>query len=213
MPERDDTMSDDKTRETFQPGSCSIEPDATDCMLAPEESSENVSVGRWLFETLAVVVLALLLATGIKTYVMQPFLIPSGSMEPTLQISDRVLADKLSFRLRQPEQGDVVVFLSPDSGSTDYIKRVIAVGGQTVDIRNGAIYVDGKRLSEPYTHGQVNTPGTVELPITIPDGYVWLMGDNRSESEDSRWFGAQPVSRMVGRAMNIYWPLSHIAGL
>lgn len=223
MLQRADIMPDDKTREPDRPGSCAAPsiasadgPSVTigppDGMTSPE-GGIDLSVRHWLLETLVVAIIALVLGAGIKAFVVQPFLIPSGSMEPTLRVGDRVLADKLVYRFRQPRQGDIVVFLAPASASTDYIKRVIAVGGQSVDVRDGVVYVDGKRIIEPYTHGQVDLPGTVPLPTKVPAGEVWLMGDNRTQSEDSRWFGPQPVSRIVGRAVCVYWPLGHITGL
>lgn len=176
--------------------------------------SEETSFGRWLIETVLLVALAFLLAQGIKTFLVQPFVIPTGSMIPTIEIGDRVLADKLSYRLNEgPIEGQVVVFDDPTGQHPQLIKRVIATAGQEVDVRDGAVFVDGERLDEPYTHGKRTDPGSVPFPITVPDGQVWLMGDNRPNSGDSRFFGPRPVSTVRGRAFWTYWPPSHFGPL
>lgn len=169
--------------------------------------SSDSSFGRWLIETVVLVALAFALAQGIKAYVVQPFIIPTGSMIPTIEIGDRILADKLVFRFtREPQAGDIVVFDDPSDQHPQLIKRVIAVAGQTVDIRDGKVVVDGETLDEPYTYGKETVPGTEDLPVTVPDGELWLMGDNRPESGDSRFFGSRPVSSVRGRAFWTYWP-------
>jgi signal peptidase I len=181
---------------------------------AGKPAQEETSFVRWLVETILLVLAAFLLAQGIKTFVVQPFVIPTGSMIPTIEINDRVLAEKISYRFfRQPEQGDIVVFDDPTGAHPQLIKRVIAVGGQTVDIQDGAVYVDGKKLNEPYLHGVRTDPGSVPLPVKIPVGYVWLMGDNRPNSGDSRFIGPQPISAIRGRAVWTYWPLSRFGPL
>jgi signal peptidase I len=179
----------------------------TDQIVAPEQ--ETTSTARWLIETALLVLLAFALAQGIKMFIVQPFVIPTGSMEPTIAIGNRVLAEKLSYTKlfgKTPSYGDIVVFDDPAGQHPQLIKRVIAVGGQTVDVKDGAVWVDGQRLVEPYTHGQPNEPGTVRLPMRIPQGYVWLMGDNRTNSGDSRFFGPVPVDRIRGHAVWTYWP-------
>ena len=172
------------------------------------EGQEETSTVRWLVETALLVLLAFALAQGIKTFLVQPFVIPTGSMEPTIAIGNRVLAEKLSYTLfgKTPQYAQIVVFDDPAGEHPQLIKRVIAVGGQTVDVRDGAVWVDGKKLDEPYTHGKPNEPGTVQLPITVPAGYVWLMGDNRTNSADSRYFGPVPVDKVRGHAVWTYWP-------
>jgi signal peptidase I len=169
---------------------------------------ETTSTARWLIETALLVLLAFALAQGIKMFLVQPFVIPTGSMEPTIAIGNRVLAEKLSFTVlgKTPSYGDIVVFDDPAGQHPQLIKRVIAVGGQTVDVKDGAVWVDGQKLDEPYIHGEPNEPGTVPLPITIPQGSVWLMGDNRTNSGDSRFFGPVPVENIRGHAVWTYWP-------
>ena len=174
---------------------------------------QNSSFLRWVIEFVVLVAAAFLLAMGVKTWVVQPFYIPSGSMEATLQIGDRVLVNKFIYRFTSPKRGDVVVFMSPESDSTDLIKRVIATGGQTVMIRAGVVSVDGKPLVEPYVSPGNRDDYTLPSPVHIPRGSVWVMGDNRGNSSDSRVFGPRPVSAILGRAFCIYWPVQRMRGL
>lgn len=181
--------------------------------IAGAKHKQPVGFGRWLVETALMVALAFLLAQGIKSYVVQPFVIPTGSMEPTIMIGDRVLAEKLSYRFRNPEPGEIVVFDDPTGEKPQLIKRVIAVGGQELDIRNGLVFVDGQQLREPYVRGEITEIGTQPMPVKIPEGYVWVMGDNRPNSGDSRFLGPQPITGVRGHAFGVYWPLNHIAKL
>jgi len=177
------------------------------------ENAEPSTV-RWIVETFIMVVLAIAIAQGIKTYLIQPYLVPSGSMLPTIQLKDRVLANKLVFRgFAEPKYKDIVVFDDPTGEFPTLIKRVIAVGGQTVDLKNGAVYVDGKKLDEPYTYGKPSYPQAISMPITIPKGYIWVMGDNRTNSGDSRTFGPVKLSTVRGRGFWTYWPLGHFKAL
>jgi signal peptidase I len=184
--------------------------------LADERSArsvqreETMSFGRWLIELVVLVALAWVLALGIKTYVVQPFIIPSSSMEPTLLISDRVLVNKFVYRLGEPKPGDIVVFVSPEDGRTDLIKRIIAVAGQTVDIQDGKVFIDGAQLVEPYVNSAYPDHYDSDAPVKVPPGTIWVMGDNRANSKDSRFIGPQPVSKVLGRAFAIYWPLSRL---
>ncbi len=182
-------------------------PDETMRTDGSSSASEETSIARWLVETALLVLLAFALAQGIKYFLIQPFVIPTGSMIPTIEIGDRVLAEKLTYRFSHPpHKGEIVVFDDPMGQHPQLIKRVIATEGQTVEVKNNGVYVDGKRLDEPYVHGKPTTPGTVPTPITIPAGYVWLMGDNRPNSGDSRYFGPRPVDTVRGRAFWTYWP-------
>lgn len=177
------------------------------------------------------VVSALLLAFLVKTFLVQAFYIPSGSMIPTLEIDDRVLVEKVSYRFRMPERGEVIVFRRPgaprpeaslgDSVRTffegfgllrprhdiDLIKRVVGLPGETVEVRDGRVYVDGLALEEPYAHVDVfDHPATV-----VPAGHLFMMGDNRPNSDDSRGsLGTVPVDHVVGRAFVIMWPPVHV---
>ena len=175
----------------------------------PPGSHARRSGLRNTVEWVVIIGAALLAAVLIKTYLLQAFYIPSSSMEHTLEIQDRVLVNKLSYRLHDVRRGDVVVFERPptDVGQIrDLIKRVIGLAGETVEGRDGAVYVNGRRLGEPYLG-----TGTVTAqfgPQQIPAGHVWVMGDNRGNSSDSRVFGAVPESRIIGRAFVRVWPIT-----
>lgn len=170
----------------------------------------ETSLGRWLLETAILILLAFALAFGIRTFLVEPFIVPTGSMIPTIQINNRVLAEKITFRfVRPPRYGDIVVFPDPKGEHPHLIKRVVATGGQTVDLRGGKVYVDNTVLVEPYTHNLPSMPLTREysFPLKVPEGYLWVMGDNRTNSGDSRVFGPIPVSEVQGRGVWTYWPL------
>lgn len=154
-------------------------------------------------------VVAVLIAFFLKAFIIQPFWIPTGSMIPTLMPNDRVLAVKFIYRFTEPKPGDIVVFLPPNGESKDYIKRVIAVGGQTIAIKDGKVYVDGKPLNEPYLSPELYDSGSMD-ELKVPEGHVFVMGDNRPNSLDSRVFGPVPVSTIIGKAVLIYWPPSRI---
>src|SRR5215468_4272558 len=166
---------------------------------------------------------ALLLALVIRTFVVQAFKIPSGSMLPTLQVGDHILVNKFIYGprleipltqlslgrlpgLRKPKPGDVIVFIWPKDRSKDFIKRVIAVEGQTVEVRNKQVSIDGKPWDDPHAtfspgHGQSDNSG----PFTVPAGHVFVMGDNRDQSYDSRFWGPVPIADIKGEALVIYW--------
>jgi signal peptidase I len=180
---------------------------------------------------------ALVVAVLVKTFLVQPFYIPSESMLPTIEINDRVMVNKLAYRFGEPQPGDIVVFLNPNltaddldetipeavirsvleavgvrtRGQDDLIKRVVATEGQTVEINGGVLRVDGETASEPYL-----APGT-EMgdfeEVTIPDDHVFVMGDNRNSSLDSRRFGPIPTVEIVGKAVLRIWPLDRVGGV
>ncbi len=149
----------------------------------------------------------------LHTFLIQPYRIPSGSMEDTIEIGDMVLAEKVSYAFGEPEPGQIVTFEDPQIPSRTLIKRCIATGGQTVDLVDGFVVVDGVVLDEPYTEGKPSEPlsnSSIVYPYTVPDGYIWVMGDNRTNSQDSRYFGAIPVVSVTGHAVVTYWPIDHI---
>jgi signal peptidase I len=193
--------------DTPDPGSANQTPEEP-LPHVPEEPAEvRPSFLRWALELVALVVIAWIVALAVRTWVIQPFTIPSSSMENTLQIGDYVLVNKFVYRFQSPKPGDVVVFLSPDGDNRDYIKRVVAVGGQTVDVRDGVLYVDGVAKDESYVNSSMPDDYTADGPVTVPAGTVYLMGDNRANSRDSRFFGPQPLGRILGEAFVIYWPI------
>ena len=181
------------------------------------EESPALSARRWLLETTFLIVLAFAVAQGTRAFAIQPFIVPSGSMIPTIELHNQLLVEKVTYRfIHPPSRGDVVVFDNPDPNNQVekiFIKRVIATQGQTVDILDGKVWVDGNELDEPYVHGKVTAPGTIRTPITVPPGEVWLMGDNRPNSGDSRFFGPQPISHVRGRAFWTYWPPTEFGAL
>ena len=190
-----------------------------------------------LVELVGIVVVALALALGIQAFLVKPFKIPSGSMEPTLNIDQRVLVDRVSFRFTNPSRNDVVVFHPPkgsdtnscgveqrpgeacrkptdDRSDTNFIKRVVAIEGDRLSIRRGGVILNGKPQSEPFTRPDAGC-GICNLPrtITIPKDHVFMMGDNRGESDDSRQWGPVPEDWMIGKAFVTYWPPNRVGGL
>ena len=161
---------------------------------------------RGAFEWIAVIAIALVATFLIRTFVVEPFVVPTGSMESTIEIGDQILAQKVSLELGQPvKQGDIVVFHNPD-GTSEHdvlVKRVIATAAQTVDLQDG--------MSWPLS---VQAPGAqVSYPYTVPDGCVWVMGDNRENSADSRYFGPVDRSDLIAVALVRYWPLNRIGAI
>ncbi|MDZ4167330.1 MAG: signal peptidase I [Coriobacteriia bacterium] len=176
-------------------------------------TDERPSFIRWVAELVLMVALAFLLATGIRTFIIQPYVIPSGSMIPTIELWDRVIANKFIYRFAEVEPGDIVVLDDPTDSVPTLIKRVVAVGGQTIDLVDGSVLIDGAALDEPYTHGKPSLPQTVTFPYVVPEDSVWVMGDNRTDSQDSRYFGAVPVAEVRGKAFFRFWPIDRIGSL
>ena len=168
---------------------------------------------RGALEWVLILLGAVAVAFVIKTFLFQAFYIPSVSMEPTLKVKDRVIVNKLSYDFHEVHRGDIVVFKSPpgEESSTvkDLIKRVIGLPGETVEARDGQILIDGQPLTEPYLEDGVRT-GPME-PHKVPPGHVWVMGDNRPNSKDSRYFGAIDEDLIVGRAFVRVWPLPKLS--
>lgn len=167
---------------------------------------------RLLIEIVVIIAVAIGLATLFTHFVIQPYEIPSGSMEDTIEIGDRVFSEKVSYAFGEPQRGDIITFEDPTDPDRILIKRVVATEGQTVELRNGLVYVDGVPLNEPYTldRPSEDLESGIEYPYTVPAGYVWVMGDNRTNSADSRVFGAIPVDSITGRAIFRYWPLDRL---
>jgi signal peptidase I len=172
------------------------------------------SRARNLIEWVVILGGALLAALLIKTFLFQAFYIPSGSMEPTLKIGDRVLVNKLSYQWSDIERGDLIVFARPDlpagaeAAVKDLIKRVVGLPGETIEARDGEIYVDGRKISEPYLpSGSIsdNLP-----PTEVPAGKVFVMGDNRGNSRDSRILGPIDLDSVHGRAFVRIWPVGEL---
>ncbi len=178
---------------------------------------------RQVVEWIVVIAGALALALVMKFFLVQVFWIPSGSMEHTLEIGDRVIVNKLSYKLHDINRGDIVVFERPedqDQEIKDLIKRVVGLPGEEVVFDGGQVYIDGQLLEEPYlgegtrstghTYGNGCTP---EQPCKVPEGEIFVMGDNRSNSRDSTYFGPIDEDDVVGRAFFRIWPLNRFGFL
>ncbi len=178
------------------------------------ELDPNEGRGSMLFEILLTIATAVILAMLMRVFVFEVFEVPTGSMLSTIQLDDRILGEKVSYRFRQPEQGEIVTFNNPSEDGTILVKRVIAVAGQTVDLVDGQVVVDGIVMDEPYVEGRESLPITKQMPgvepITypyqVPEGCLWLMGDNRTNSRDSRYFGSVPVSQVTAHIVWTIWP-------
>ncbi len=179
--------------------------------------------------------IALILAIIIRTFLVQAYKIPSGSMEPTLLVGDHILVNKLIYGLRMPDsifgvqipglpygeylfrlepvhRGDVVVFVFPPDPTKDFIKRVIGIAGDTIEVKNGAVWLNGKPMNDPHAHFEVAPQDRSEVaprdnfgPVTVPPGKLFMVGDNRDRSYDSRFWGFVDDDQVEGRAMIIYW--------
>ena len=180
--------------------------------------------GQRLRDYIEVIVLAFLLAMFIRTFVVQAFKIPSGSMLPTLQIGDHILVLKSIYGIRlpvtndiiipvtNPTRQDVIVFVYPMDRSKDFIKRVVAVAGDTVEVRAKKLYINGRPALDPHAHYAdprlypvMTKPRDNFGPVTVPEGKLFVMGDNRDESLDSRFWGFVDLDDVRGRAFFIYW--------
>ncbi len=171
---------------------------------------------RRFFSFILTVVVIILLAFGLRTFVFQAYTVPSGSMEDTIETGDMVFAEKVSYHFHEPAQGDIVTFDDPLEPDRILIKRVIAVGGQTISFADGIVYIDGVPLDEPYVEGKPTERFDrtepvngipITYPYTVPEDEIWVMGDNRTNSQDSRYFGAVDVSTVSSRAVLTYWPI------
>ena len=170
------------------------------------------------------IIIAVLLALVIRAFVVQAFKIPSGSMIPTFQVGDRIFVNKFLYgaripftdirlpAVRAPKRGDIIVFRSPEDGKKDFVKRLIATEGETVEIRDGKIYIDNKVIDTPpsirrvyyYNNGDFGNESQV---IKVPKDSYYALGDNSSSSRDSRYWGFIPKKNLIGKVMVIYWPI------
>jgi len=175
----------------------------------PEEIEPSLLqlLGKGLLELGETVLPAIVIAVLINLFLAQATRVYGSSMEPSLYTDQRLVVEKVSYRLHMPKRGDIVVLRIPERGPELLIKRVIALPGEQIEVREGHVYVDGKSLEEPYiaqpTRGQYG-------PLVVPDGQVFVMGDNRGASNDSRAFGPVPLENVVGRAWVSYWPLGRV---
>jgi signal peptidase I len=214
-----------------------------DADVAPQEADKKRSMPFWM-ELPILIGVALVVAVIIKTFLFQAFFIPSGSMKETLQVDDRVLVSKVSYTFGDLAYGDVIVFDDPRGGfesptdgvgerairnllesvglatpESEFIKRVVGLPGDSVELVQNQLFVNGVRVDEPYLAADAVPPSTCAAgghdygPQTIPEGHVMVMGDNRCHSSDGRRFGPVPEGAIVGKAFIIIWPPSRWSGL
>lgn len=192
----------------------------------PQSQQKKAKIKAVVREWGESIAIAFILAVFIRTFFIQAFRIPSGSMRMTLMEGDRLIVNKLQYGPKvpftqrrlpgfsEPERGDVVVFISPEEPNKDFIKRLIAKGGETVEIKDGDIYIDGKLVEIPvvdnifyYNRG---TFGMLGQKVKVPEGKYYVLGDNSASSNDSRFWGFVPESNVVGKAELIYWPPNRV---
>lgn len=166
---------------------------------------------RAIVEVVVIVAAAFVVAMLVQAFIVKPFTIHQVSMQPTLLEGDRILLNRLSYHFRDPESGDIIVFHSPVTEGEDLVKRVVAVAGDRVEIRDGSLYVNGERRVEPYLMEQ-DFRGELEETL-VPEGMVFVMGDNRNNSGDSRYFGPIDNESIIGCAFCVYWPIGRWKGL
>jgi len=153
-------------------------------------------------ETIRIFVIALAIAVFLRTFIVEPRFIPSGSMEPTLQVGDRILVDKISQQWQEPQRGDILIFYPPKSPAIEdntkaYIKRLIGIEGDRIAVRGGKVYRNEEPLDEPYI---AEAPKYMMRTVTVPKGCYWMMGDNRNHSNDSHIWGFLPKENVIGKA-------------
>jgi signal peptidase I len=182
---------------------------------------------RVAIDWIVTIVGAVAIVLAIKQWVVNPYRIPSSSMEPTLhcagsglgctaRFSDRVLANRFIYHFMDPDRGDIVVFETPrdarnqcGAGGT-FVKRIVALPGETWEMRSGHVYINGRRLTEPYVREDRRDPDT-RPPEKIPEDSYWVMGDNRNQSCDSRVWGPLPRANLIGKVFAVYWPPRRIS--
>ena len=165
-------------------------------------------------ETIRIFIVALAIAFFLRAFIVEPRFIPSGSMEPTLQVGDRILVDKISQQWQEPQRGDILIFYPPKSPAIDdtskaYIKRLIGIEGDRIAVQDGKVYRNGEALNETYI---AEVPNYRMREITVPQGYYWMMGDNRNYSNDSHIWGFLPKQNVIGKAAIRFFPFGDRLG-
>ncbi|MFZ5596298.1 MAG: signal peptidase I [Bacillota bacterium] len=157
---------------------------------------------------LGIAMLALILS---MVFVFRFFYVPTGSMEPTLKANDRIVVNMMGYKYREPRRGDIVVFKYPLNKNRDYVKRLIGMPGEEVEIKNSKVFINGKELKEDYLPPGVQCRNYG--PVTVPENNYLMLGDNRANSEDSRMWGTLPRELVMGKAVMIFWPRDRITSL
>jgi signal peptidase I len=172
-----------------------------------EERARRSTALRTLLELPVILLISFALVFGfVRPVIAAPFYVGSESMVPTLEVWDRVLINKLAYDLDEPERGDIVLFRSPDGGEDPLIKRVVGLPGDTILVRHDRLFVNGEPRREPYVNDEFRELQTPYGPREVPEGHVFVMGDNRGNSQDSRFFGPVPEENLIGEALFRFWP-------
>jgi signal peptidase I len=175
-----------------------------------EEHRPTTKKGGGALEYLVILLISFALVFGfVRPFVMEAFWIPSGSMIPTLEIGDRVLVNKFIYRFTDPHRGDIIVFQSVDNSDEDLIKRVVGLPGDKIAVRGGKLFVNGEPQREPYTNKKL-PDRSFYAQTTVPKHHLFVMGDNRANSADSRVFGPLPEKNIEGEAFLRFWPPDRI---
>jgi signal peptidase I len=166
---------------------------------------------RGVLEIVQALALAVIISVFLNLFVVQVTEVRQRSMETTLFQSDRVLVSKVDYRLHQPQRGDIVVFNPTTDTSIPFVKRIVAVAGDRVEVRDGKLFVNGQAAPYPEAKGNTNPQSPqVRYPYTVPEGQFFALGDNREASSDSRSFGAQPYERIIGKVILRFWPMDRL---
>jgi signal peptidase I len=173
----------------------------------PTDETRRSSAPRTIIEIVVIIAAAFVIALLVQAFLVKPFTIHQVSMRPTLEEGDRILLNRLAFRFGEPDRGDVIVFHSPINAGEDLVKRIVGVAGDTIEVKGGKLYRNGVAQDEPYILEQQirDDYAASEVPV----GEVFVMGDNRNNSGDSRSFGAIPIKTIIGKAFVVYWPVGH----
>ncbi len=176
----------------------------------PQKPSARIRVNRVLWEVLTTLVPAVLITLAVNAFVAQAMVVDGPSMQPILQYKERVIVEKVTYRLEHgPRRWDVVTFDLPGEPK-ELIKRVVALEGETVEVRGGRVWINGQLMVEPW----VTLLGGPDYgPLVVPPEHVFVLGDNRGNSRDSRYFGPLPLKQVVGRAVLVYWPVDKVKAL
>ncbi len=182
--------------------------------LPTNQTQKHTEENPWI-ESLKTIGISAILAIGIRTFVAEARYIPSGSMLPTLEINDRLIIDKLSYRFKDPQRGDIVVFtptpaLQQENFKDAFIKRVIGLPGDTIEVKEGKVYVNGEMLTEEYIKEQ---PKYDYGPVVVPENQYLVLGDNRNNSYDSHYWGFVPRENIIGQAVIRFFPFNRIGGI
>lgn len=177
-----------------------------------DKNKKNASLGEELKDWGVSIVIALILAFFIRHFIVEPYLVEGPSMRPTLENHERLFVNKFIYNFRAPERGEVLVFRYPKDPSRDFIKRAIAIPGDTIEIKEGRVFVNQQLQNETYILSK--TRGSYPL-ATVPEGHVFVMGDNRNNSEDSRFsdVGFVPFEMLKGKAVLVFWPFPQLRTL